>query len=78
MHAYVKDVMTTKVIAVGPDASSTDLAAMLREHRVSGFPVVDGDGVVVGVVSESDLLARQAGPGRTGSRPARRGLPRPT
>ena len=60
MHAYVKDVMTTEVIAARADASWADLAAVLHEHRISGFPVVDGEGVVVGVVSESDLLARQA------------------
>ena len=59
VYARVKDVMTTRVIAARADASYADLAAMLREHRVSGFPVVDGEGVVVGVVSESDLLARQ-------------------
>jgi len=63
VQARVKDVMTTRVIAARADASYADLAAMLREHRVSGFPVVDGDGVVVGVVSESDLLARQEAPG---------------
>jgi hypothetical protein len=62
MHAYVKDVMTTGVIAARPGASYPDLAAVLHEHRISGFPVVDGEGVVVGVVSESDLLARQAAP----------------
>jgi CBS domain-containing protein len=60
LHAFVKDVMTAEVIAVGPDASYADLAAMLRKHRISGFPVVDGEGIVVGVVSESDLLASQA------------------
>jgi len=59
VHAYVKDVMTTDVVAAQADASYRDLAAMLRGHRVGGFPVVDGEGVVVGVVSESDLLARQ-------------------
>jgi len=63
VHARIKDVMTTRVIAARADASCADLAAMLREHRVSGFPVVDGDGVVVGVVSESDLLVRQEAPG---------------
>jgi CBS domain-containing protein len=63
VRARVKDVMTTRVIAARADASYADLAAMLREHRVSGFPVLDGDGVVVGVVSESDLLARQEAPG---------------
>ena len=63
MHAYVKDIMTTRVVTVRPDTSYRKVAAMLREHRVSGFPVVDGDGIVVGVVSESDLLARQEAPG---------------
>ena len=73
MRAYVKDVMTTEVIAARPDASCPDLAAMLHKHRVSGFPVVDGEGVVVGVVSESDLLARQASarPHRKQADPAR-------
>jgi CBS domain-containing protein len=60
MHAYVKDVMTTEVIAARPDASYADLAALLHERRVGGFPVVDAEGVVVGMVSESDLLARLA------------------
>jgi CBS domain-containing protein len=63
MHARVKDVMTTRVIAARADASCADLVGMLREHRVSGLPVVNGEGVVVGVVSESDLLARQEAPG---------------
>jgi CBS domain-containing protein len=73
MHAYVKDVMTTEVIAVRPDASYADLAALLHEHHVGGFPVVDGEGVVVGVVSESDLLARltSARPHRKHADPAR-------
>lgn len=60
MHAYVKDVMTTGVIAARAGACYADLARLLHEYRVSGFPVVDGEGVVVGVVSESDLLACQA------------------
>jgi len=63
VRTRVKDVMTTRVIAVRGGVSYADLAAMLREHRVSGFPVVDDGGVVVGVVSESDLLARQEAPG---------------
>jgi CBS-domain-containing membrane protein len=63
MRARVKDVMTTRVIATRADASCVDLAALLRQHRVSGLPVVDGEGVVVGVISESDLLAYQEAPG---------------
>jgi CBS domain-containing protein len=62
-HAYVEDVMTADVVAVRTTASYRDLAANLRTHRVSGFPVVDDEGQVVGVVSESDLLAgRHADP----------------
>ena len=60
MHTYVKDIMSTGVIVASPATSYLDLAAMLHRYRVSGFPVLDDDGLVVGVVSESDLLARQA------------------
>ncbi len=61
MHAYVRDIMTTGVVAVGADTSYREMVAMFRRHRVSGFPVVDGDGKVTGVVSETDLLALAAG-----------------
>jgi CBS domain-containing protein len=56
MHAYVRDVMTTDVVAVRPDTPYRELAAIFRRHRVSGFPVTAADGTVIGVVSESDLL----------------------
>jgi CBS domain-containing protein len=56
----VKDVMTTRVVSVGKDASFREMAAALREHRVSAFPVVDGDGEVIGVVSEADMLTKEA------------------
>ena len=64
-HAYVKDIMTADVVAARADASFQDLVAQLRRQRVSGFPVVDDDGKVVGVVSGSDLLAA-ATPGPAG------------
>jgi CBS domain-containing protein len=57
MNAYVRDIMTTSVVTVRPDTPYRELAAMFREHRVSGFPVTAEDGTVIGVVSESDLLA---------------------
>jgi CBS domain-containing protein len=56
----VKDVMTTRVVSVGKDASFRAMAVALREHRVSAFPVVDGDGKVIGVVSEADMLTKEA------------------
>jgi CBS domain-containing protein len=60
MNATVKDVMTTHVVAVRKNASFKDMAARLREQRVSAFPVLDEDNKVVGVVSEADLLAKEA------------------
>jgi CBS domain-containing protein len=65
VHARVKDVMTTQVVAVRSDASYREMAALLRAYRVSGLPVVDAEGIVVGVVSETDLLTRPAAAGRT-------------
>ena len=60
MNAAVKDVMTTRVIWVRKDASFKEMAAALREHRVSAFPVLDEHGRVIGVFSEADLLAKVA------------------
>jgi CBS domain-containing protein len=60
MKTAVKDVMTTRVIWVKKDATFREMATALREHRVSGFPVVDDDGKVIGVVSEADMLAKEA------------------
>src|SRR5579871_5278930 len=60
MSSTVKDVMSTHVMAVRPGAGYKEMAAMLREQRVSAFPVIDDDGKVIGVVSESDLLVKAA------------------
>jgi CBS domain-containing protein len=60
MTTTVRDVMTTRVIWVKKNASFREMAAALREHRVSAFPVVDDDGKVIGVVSEADLLTKEA------------------
>src|SRR5690348_1267513 len=61
MNAYVRDIMTTGVVTVRPDTPYQSVAAMLRQQRVSGFPVTGDDGKVVGVVTETDLLAVVAG-----------------
>ncbi len=60
MSATVNEVMTTHVVAVTKDASFRDMAGLLRRHRVSAFPVVDADGKVIGVVSEADMLPKEA------------------
>ncbi len=60
MSSTVKDVMSTHVIAVRKDASYKDMAAMLHEQRVSAFPVLDEHNKVIGLVSEADLLTKEA------------------
>ncbi len=52
----VKDVMSTLPISVSETTSFQEIAARMRECRVSAFPVLDADGKVTGVVSEADLL----------------------
>lgn len=56
MHAV--DVMTTEVITVDPETTVQDLAKLLSERRISGVPVVEADGRLVGIVSEGDLMHR--------------------
>jgi CBS domain-containing protein len=60
VNALVKDVMTAQVVWVEQDTPFAEIAAALRDYRVSAFPVLDQDGKVAGVVSESDLLAKLA------------------
>jgi CBS domain-containing protein len=60
MEPTVKDVMTTRVVSVTEDASFRTMAAALRKYRVSAFPVLDDGGKVIGVVSEADMLAKEA------------------
>ncbi len=57
----VRDVMTSEVLSVPPGTRLKDLARLFSERRISGAPVVDEDGEVVGVVSEADLVAKQVG-----------------
>jgi CBS domain-containing protein len=54
---YARDVMTTDVISVGPEATIGEIAALLIQHRISAVPVVD-NGAIVGIVSEGDLMRR--------------------
>src|SRR5512134_1059034 len=56
-NLHVKDVMTEKVITVRKDAELDEVARLLSDNRVSGLPVVDDNGSVVGVVSEADVLS---------------------
>ena len=62
MHSLVKDLMTTQVVTVGPATPFKELVARLAEHKVSAVPVVDDAGLVLGVVSEADLLLKEEFP----------------
>jgi CBS domain-containing protein/rubredoxin len=52
------DVMTPDPITFNQDTSVHEAAQTLAEHRISGAPVCDADGAIVGIVSEYDLIAR--------------------
>ncbi|HWK64722.1 MAG TPA: CBS domain-containing protein [Rhizobiaceae bacterium] len=52
------DVMTTKVATVTPDHSVRHAAKIMLENHVSGLPVVDDGGRLIGIVTEGDLLRR--------------------
>jgi CBS domain-containing protein len=62
MHSLVKDLMTTPVVTVGPASSFKEIVARLMEHKLSAVPVVDDTGLVLGVVSEADLLLKEEHP----------------
>jgi CBS domain-containing protein len=66
MKTAVKDVMTTRVIWVRKDAPFREMAAALRTHRISAFPVLDDGDKVIGVVSEADMLTKEALAGEPG------------
>ena len=51
-------VMSHPVITVPPGTAVGNVADLLRQHRITGVPVVDGDDHVLGLVSEFDLLAK--------------------
>ncbi len=57
MHQYlVREVMTEDVVVARPDDSLLAAARMMRDRKVSGLPVLDADGALVGVLSERDIV----------------------
>jgi len=51
----VGDLMTSDPVVIGPDQPATEAERLLKMHRVSGLPVVDG-GAAVGVISRTDMM----------------------
>jgi len=54
-----KDVMTPDVVTVSPSTSLKALGRILAEHNITGAPVVNDDGRIVGIVSQTDLMLSQ-------------------
>jgi CBS domain-containing protein len=62
------DIMTRDPVSIGPDGSVRDAIRLMLEHRISGLPVVDTAGTLVGILTEGDLMRR----GETGTARHRR------
>lgn len=61
MTMTVRDVMTTPVYSVTETTPLKEVARLLVSHRISGLPVIDEEGHVLGVVSEADFLLKEGG-----------------
>lgn len=57
----IRDVMSPSVVTIKPETPLKEVARLLIDRRISGVPVVDGEGLVLGVVSEADLLVKEQG-----------------
>jgi CBS domain-containing protein len=54
-----KDIMTSNVITVAPQTPVKNLARILTKNHISGVPVLDRKGKLLGIVSEADLIAKR-------------------
>lgn len=57
-----KSIMSAPVVTIRPEVPVRDAVRMLLDRHISGLPVVDGEGRLVGIVTEADLLAKEAQP----------------
>jgi CBS domain-containing protein len=55
---YARDIMTTEVLTAAPETSISELSKTLENRQIGGLPVVDKDGRLVGVITQSDLVER--------------------
>lgn len=55
-----KDIMTTDPVCIGPSGTIRELARLFEQHEISGAPVTDAGGKVIGIVTKTDLIRRCA------------------
>jgi CBS domain-containing protein len=56
INESVREIMTEKVLTIGNDAKIADAASLIVEKRMGGLPIVDNEGVLVGIVTEWDVM----------------------
>lgn len=56
----IKDIMTKDVIFVNPETPIAEVAKIMFEKRIHGVPVIDGDGKIAGIVTETDFFTKDA------------------
>jgi acetoin utilization protein AcuB len=56
-NLLVKDWMTTDVITITPETTLTDAAALMRDKNIRRLPIVTADGKLVGILSQTDVMA---------------------
>ncbi len=53
-----RDIMTRKVYTISPEASVQEVAQLLSRKSMSGVPVIDKDGKIIGIVTEADIIGK--------------------
>ena len=61
LQLTVADVMTEPVLSVTPDTPLQQAVQLISDHHISGLPVVDASGLLIGELSEQDLMVRESG-----------------
>ena len=61
LQQTIGEVMSAPVLTVTAETLLQDAVSLLNDHHVSGLPVVDGEGVLVGELTEQDLMVRESG-----------------
>ena len=56
----IKDIMVKEVITIQKDASVEELSELLIKNKISGVPVIDSDGKLVGIATEGDLIIKDS------------------